>query len=264
MLTWWIGCVSCVSIEEMATVHKCWDKVDVSKVQYKYAKTNMSGKGKSVRMTYENGDKTLVMQTPWCHVPFPMSVYEDENTNVKKHTLLLSMKNVSEDFGQLLTKIDGHNVDEGVDKCRDWFGDKKDTAREIICDRYKPILKEDSNEPPKYDAQFRLKLPHSNGKFDFCCFGDTKNELGAYDDVSPSDIESGCRVRALIEVGNLYIADKTFGQVLKCIQLQVSKNQKLNKFCFVDNEAESTEMDCDQDEGEGSDGDCPSEDGEYE
>jgi len=224
-------------------VLKKWTDVDLAAFHCKDAKANASGKGKTVQQTYENSNKRLVVQTPWMHVPFAVSVFEDEQSKVKKHTLVLSTRGCDPTFVELLSSMDEYNVQQAMNNNRDWFGDAKVVGKEIVQDRYRSILKEDPNG--KYDPQFRIKLPVNGDNFEFMMYDETKKELTGLDSIQP-----GCQVRALLEASNVYIADKTFGQVLRAVQLQVARTQKIEDFAFADDKSEDATEDVDADSDE--------------
>ena len=200
-----------------------WDKVVCGQLSYSDARANVNGKGKSVLQAYTG--KKLVVQTPKLYVPFSVSEFKDDVTKATKYTVVCSLKGVDAGFRSFLENIDNMNVETGATNNKDWFGDAKTSTPEIIADRYRKILKEHPNG--KYDAQFRVKLPfNSNGRFDGLVFDSAKQPCDI------SCIEPGCNVRMLMELSNIYIADKTFGQVLKAIQIQVFKPERISSFAF--------------------------------
>ena len=210
-----------------AIVH--YDHFNAKAMKYSEAKLNANGKGKSVYQQYTEGKKCL-LQTPKLHVPFPISSFQDETQSYTKYTLVLSLKDCDDNFRAALNSLDEGNVVKGITCNKEWFGENKQVSAEIMQDRYRKVLRSDVKG--KYDDQFRVKLPFKNdGTFDGLVFDENKN-LTTIDTIEP-----GCKVRMLIEIGNIYLADKTFGQVLKATQLQVFRPEKLTTFAFDDGDA---------------------------
>ena len=202
-----------------------YTQFQANQLQYTEPKLNVHGKGKSVYQHYVDGKRKCVIQTPVLYVPFAVSQFQEEGATYTKYTLVISLKDCDPLFREMIQSIDESNVVSAIHNNRTWFSENKEVSAEIMQDRYRRVLRSDSKG--KYDDQFRVKLPFKqDGTFDGFVFDEHKNVTGI------DAIEPGCKIRMLMEIGNIYLADKTFGQVLKAVQLQVFKPEKLSGFAF--------------------------------
>lgn len=202
-------------------------------MRYTEARTNSSGKGKSCGVLFQYGADSvkLIVQTPkmWCQ--FGVDEYKPEDGGPTKFSLRLGFKNLQNggqmaDLHRLLKSVDANNIEQAIQNQATWWPNTGVKERCIIEDRYTPIVKSD----PKYDDQIRVKMMYKNGEYEGLVYNDTSPpEL-----VDVNYIEPKCHVIGLIEFGPIWIADKSFGQTIRVVQMKVFKQQSIRSYAIQD------------------------------
>lgn len=209
--------------------------IATSSVQYGDVRNNLSGKGKNVPITYRDAPSSegvrLVLQTPKMSAPFGLDTFvPDEPGAAPKYSITASFKGMEQNpkmqaFHDLLQAVDKRNVDEAFAHQSEWFGGAPKT-REIIEDRYHNLVKPATND--KYSANVRLKMTQKNNTFEARVFDENSNEVGT-DYITPHS-----HIVCLLELGQLWIADKAFGQTIKCIQIKVFRQSTIDTYSIRD------------------------------
>lgn len=209
---------------------------DVSKsIKYGDAKENKSGKGKTAFVQWRRGPTEAVrmlIQTPKMFCPFGINKYEPDDGGVPKYSISLSFKGIDENerlngFYNFIKKLDDSNVDHCVSQQEVWWPGSGQKGKDIIEDRYTAVVKPNKN-PEKYAPTLRCKLNFKGEKPDFEIYDQNKNL------VDMSYVDGACSVVALLEVSNLWIADKKFGHNLRVVQMKVTKQAGLSGYSIQD------------------------------
>ena len=169
------------------------------------ARDNFKGQGRNVNMSFTRDGEPikLVTQTPrmWCQ--FGLDSFTPKEGGDPKYSLRLSFRGnePGTDVNQLhsfLSAIDQANIDEATANQAAWWPKQQPVSREIIADRYTPIVKKDGTG--QYDDQMRVKLPFTHGRYDGLVFDDAS----VPNEVDTSYIEGRCHVICLIEFGPIW------------------------------------------------------------
>ena len=208
----------------------------VQELVYADVRNNLSGKGKNVPVNYRaaGGEPVrLVVQTPRTTAPFGLDRLDAEEGGAPKYSMTLSFKGREyvpqmQSFFDLLHAIDERNVTEAVANQSTWWPGSETKTRDIIEDRYHRIVTQPENT--SYDANVRVKIPTRNGQFETLAFDDsaTPQPIGV------DEIGAMCQVICLVELGPLWIADKKFGQTIKCIRVKVFKTRTISLYSISD------------------------------
>lgn len=201
---------------------------------YGDVRDNLSGQGKNVPITYRDasGDNVrLVLQTPKMRTPFGLDAYQPKEGGDPKYSISTGFQGMDSNdkvrvLHELIAAIDKRNVDEAFANQASWFGETSTKSRDIIEDRYTRIIKPPKD--PKWDDKIQYKLPQKNGRFEVQVFDENRNE------VSLDYLVPNSTVICLVELGPVWIADKKFGQTIKCLQVKVFRPQSINKYAFQD------------------------------
>ncbi len=100
--------------------------------------------GNQVYITTKN-KKKIYIQTPSMHVPFGISEYNVEGSNIVKYSLDLSFKGYEEDtkiqtFMDVVKSIDEYMIKTGVERSTEWFGKQMSDA--VVRELYRPLWKD--------------------------------------------------------------------------------------------------------------------------
>lgn len=220
---------------------KCIVPLDelASPVSMKYfeARANSNGKGRSAAICFNHkGDSVkLIVQTPKLYCPFGVDEFAPDDGGPHKFSVRLTFRGMQNSEPQqrlraLLHEVDKSNIQYAYDnQATLWPKDgHKDLA--IIEDRYTPLLKVDS----RYDDQLRAKLNYTLDRAN----GGQRYEGMVFDDAKPPNevdtgyIEAQSHIIALLEFGAMWIADKSFGQHIRAVQMKCFKNASLRAYSF--------------------------------
>lgn len=219
-------------------------------MRYNEARQNSTGKGKSCAVTFLRGSDPvkLVVQTPkmWCQ--FGVDEFKPDDGGPPKYSIRLGFKNLvgggpMADLHRFIKSIDANNVEQALANQSTWWPNTGVKSRDIIEDRYTPIIK--SHESGQYEDQMRVKLMFKNGVYDGLVFNDSSPPT----EISTSQIEPKCHLITLLEFGPIWIADKSFGQTIRAVQIKVFKQQSIRSYAITDVDMEDAETEEDT-EGE--------------
>jgi len=134
--------------------------LDVSKVRFGTPRTNSSGKGKSIAVTYEG--RSLVLQTSLTPIWDPSDYDGDQ-----KFVMQLRLRQETEDCIKL-KELWNHLLDTATSNSKSWFG-RKGMSREAVEMLMWPMLrypKDKQTGEMDYDKDPTLKTKLPNGRVD--------------------------------------------------------------------------------------------------
>lgn len=215
-------------------------------------RNNASGKGKNVPVAWNNvkgNNVKLVLQTPKMYAPFGISEFRNPQRPEEKpsYKLPLAFKGETERmkaFMELMKAVDEWCVQTAYENQTAWFGETG-KSRDIIEDRYNRHV---TQKNPRYEPKISPKMDFRNDTFQGFIFNNDVPPV----QVPPSYVSNGDSVIALIEFGSFWIADKSFGQHLKVVQIKTFKVQSIMSHAIVDEDGDSPMIDsnCIDDEAE--------------
>lgn len=202
-------------------------------IKYAEARPNSSGKGKNVSVHFMRGGEPvrMVIQTPkmWCQ--FGLDEFVPDDGGPHKHTLRLAFKNLEgnpamAELHNLLKSIDNQNIEQALANQSTWWPQGGVKSRDILEDRYTHIVKPDPSG--KYGDQMRVKLDYKHGQYDGLVFDDSV----PVNQVDTSYLEPRTHIIVLLEFGPIWIADKSFGQTIRAIQVKCFKQQSIRSYAI--------------------------------
>ena len=87
----------------------------------------------------------------------------------------------------------------------------------------------------------RAKLMFKSGVYDGLVFNDSSPPM----EVDLSQIEPKCHIITLLEFGPIWIADKSFGQTIRAVQIKVFKQQSIRSYAISEVEMEDADAEDD-------------------
>jgi len=193
--------------------------------------------GNQVYITTKN-KKKIYIQTPSMHVPFGISEYNVEGSNIVKYSLDLSFKGYEEDtkiqtFMDVVKSIDEYMIKTGVERSTEWFGKQMSDA--VVRELYRPLWKESKN-PGKYAPTFKMKIRTSSNQNEFIVNAYHNQEEFKFDELKP-----GSKVRSIIEFAPVWFVNKQFGVTPCLTQLDLVEmpSNNLNGFSFEEDDDNS-------------------------
>jgi hypothetical protein len=197
---------------------------DQSKLTFS-APFSMGGGGKIVYVNY-NG-KPFVFDTGKLYSPFPISVFNAEDTAKAKYSLTLSFKDA---VGQACETVMSA-LDARIPKDALAAGWTKDTQAV-----YRPILRSNAD----YPADMSVNLPTDNGVAKFKMSDDNGNEF----EFDPSMLHDfkGAKISAVIQCTGVWVNNLKYGVSFKAISLNVTPSCTSN--VAMDDEDEEDDECC--------------------
>jgi hypothetical protein len=191
--------------------------------------------GKSVNLRYEG--RNLTLETPNLNIPYGVNNKSFDGNGPVKYSIDLSLRGADENddiraLRSFLEAFDEFMINAGIQNAEKWLG-KKNPSRELIVDKYKPVLKvsldADGNEkyPPTFKANLRK---NKEDKFETAFYNGTerndKGEPVLYDADVPIEniLAKRSNVTAVIECTGIWIAGGNFGTTWKAKRIRVNSS----------------------------------------
>jgi hypothetical protein len=219
---------------------------DTSKITIAELKPLKSGASQA----YVNyGGERLVLQSAReMRTPFGFNIWGEGAA--KKYSINLSFDGIDtnqsmKDFYDAMKRLDDYMIDLGVKNAREWF--KKDMSRELVADKYTPIIKLAKDE--KYAPTIKLSIGERRDKqgnpiggFNSDLIDSQKNKIN--DDLDKVLVRNST-LTALIDVGGMWKSNVGYGLTLRLKSAMVHSSPSNSSADFVeDNEdIDDTEAD---------------------
>lgn len=196
--------------------------------------------GKQAYLNY--GEKTFVMQTPSCVLPYGMSVFD--KAGPVKYSIELSLRGYEEanskmaQFYNALRQLDDYMIEQGVKNSKTWF--KSDLNKEVVKAFYTPVVrvaldKDGNPKPYPPTIKISLKQRRDTGKFETAMYDENKIE---YTGIPMEELlVKGAQVTALIQCTGIWFAGGKYGLSWKATQIRVNVlPASARGFTFVDDD----------------------------
>jgi hypothetical protein len=191
--------------------------------------------GKSVNLRYEG--RNLTLETPNLNIPYGVNNKSFDGNGPVKYSIDLSLRGADENddiraLRTFLEAFDEFMINAGIQNAEKWLG-KKNPSRELIVDKYKPVLKvsldADGNEkyPPTFKANLRK---NKEDKFETAFYnGGERNDKGEpvlFDADVPIEniLAKRSNVTAVIECTGIWVAGGNFGTTWKAKRIRVNSS----------------------------------------
>ena len=221
---------------------------DIRQLTYGQPKQQTTG-GKTIYINY--GDKHCYMQTPEMKAPFGISVWPSDNGGPDKYSLDLSfegreVREQLQSFFDSLNAVDKRLVNDAMDNSQLWFK-KKYPSVDVVEALYSPTVKyskdrETGEISNRYAPTFKMSMPFKDGKFQFPAYGSRREELDL-NEVIQSGRSKGARIKAIVQLGSVWIVGNKFGLSWKVRQLMLSEPVRLTGYAFQATEEDAPEDD---------------------
>jgi hypothetical protein len=194
------------------------------------------------------GEKLVLQSAREMRTPFGFNVWGEGAA--KKYSINLSFDGMDanqsmKDFYDAMKRLDDYMIDLGVKNAREWF--KKDMSRELIADKYTPIIK--LAKDPKYAPTIKLTIGERRDKEGKPTGGFTPDIVDAQRNKINDDIDKvlvrNSTLTALIDVGGMWKSNVGYGLTLRLKSAMVHSSPSNSSADFVeeDEDAEDTEAD---------------------
>lgn len=196
------------------------------------------------------GEKLVIQSAREMRTPFGFNVWGgDKPGNPKKCSVNLSFDGMESnpsmnEFYSAMKRLDEFMIDLGVKNAKNWF--KKDMSRELVMDKYTPIIKLAKDE--KYAPTIKLAIPEKRNK-DGSLTGEFMTELvdakrNKINDEVEKVLVRNSTVTALIDVGGIWISNVGYGITLRLKSAMVHSSPSSASADFVE-DGDDVEEDAD-------------------
>jgi hypothetical protein len=217
----------------MAPIYKA-SSLNICDIAVSKVNKNKQG-GNTVYLNFK-GNK-IVIQGPEMYSPFGLSEYSSEKG--LKYSLDLSFIDKEDnervtEFYTFCKDLDKFMIKYAHIKSVEWFG--KQQPMEVIEEFYRPLVKQGKPNKDKpgslYPDTVKFKLRTRNDVLNVEMYDTEQNKLSVEDPIKP-----GSKIRCIFEISPVwFINKKNFGVTFNCIQMQIAKPNKIEGFCFIDEE----------------------------
>jgi hypothetical protein len=217
---------------------------DTSKITIAELKPLKSGASQA----YVNySSERLVLQSAReMRTPFGFNVWGEGAA--KKYSINLSFDGMDtnqsmKDFYDAMKRLDEYMIDLGVKNAREWF--KKDMSRELVADKYTPIIKLAKDE--KYAPTIKLTIGERRDKQGTPLGGFTPDLVDAKRNKVNDELDKvlvrNSTLTALIDVGGMWKSNVGYGLTLrlKSAMVHSSPSNSSSDFVVDDDEVDDTE-----------------------
>jgi hypothetical protein len=220
--------------------------LDTTKITVAEPKLLKSG-AKQAYVNY-SGEKLTLQSAKEMRTPFGFNVWGEGTA--KKYSINLSFDGMEsnpgiKDFYDAMKRIDEYMIDLGVANARAWF--KKDMSRELIADKYTPIIK--VAKDPKYAPTIKLNISEKRDKDGNSLGGFTTDLVDAKRNKINDDVDKvlvrNSTITALIDVGGLWISNVGYGLTLRLKSAMVHSSPSSSSSDFVDEDEDTAEEEAD-------------------
>ena len=189
------------------------------------------------------GEKLVLQSAREMRTPFGFNVWGGDKGSAgpKKYSVNLSFDGMesnpnTKEFYDAMKRLDEFMIDLGVKNARAWF--KKDMSRELIADKYTPIIKVAKDE--KYAPTIKLsigekrdKAGNTTGEFASELVDAKRNKIN--DDLDKVLVRNAT-VTALIDVGGVWISNVGYGITLRLKSAMVHSSPSSSSSDFVEDD----------------------------
>jgi hypothetical protein len=216
--------------------------LDTTKITIAEPKPLKSG-AKQAYVNY-SGEKLTLQSAKEMRTPFGFNVWGEGTA--KKYSINLSFDGMetnpgTKDFYDAMKRLDEYMIDLGVANARAWF--KKDMSRELIADKYTPIIK--VAKDPKYAPTVKLNISEKRDKEGNSLGGFTTDLVDAkrnkINDDADKVLVRNSTITALIDVGGLWISNVGYGLTLRLKSAMVHSSPNNSSSDFVEDDDEEAE-----------------------
>lgn len=203
-----------------------WQQIDLKSLDYSHEiLTNKYTGAKTVNVSTEPGSKDREHRIRFqlgsieepLRAPFGVSKPKENQENTSRRDLDLSIDN--DDLLDFLRKLDASNLDAAVERSTDWF--KKEIAKPVLADRFKPIVKEPNRAEYRPTAHTKMVVDAERNNTQIFLVSketpagpDGPARIDEYEPITFRDIPKGAKVMAVVETNGLWLGSNQFGMSL--------------------------------------------------
>tara|TARA_B110000977_G_scaffold201179_1_gene294577 strand:- start:774 stop:1442 length:669 start_codon:yes stop_codon:yes gene_type:complete len=208
-----------------------YNEFEMSSVNFSKMRKNKNG-GKAVYINTVSGAGKILVELPYLRAPFGLSSFTDEATKRTSYSLDLSFDAENEDLQKTFEEFDAKVLEAVVANSTEWLGKKYNLTvmKEAL---YKPVVRPSKGD---YPSTMKLKIMNDmkSGKF----IPEAYNHMRERVDLDT--IEKGQRLKAIIDINQIWFIDNKFGVSVRLQQVLLEPSKKLPSFAFrdVDNHEE--------------------------
>ena len=195
-----------------------------------------------------SGEKLVLQSAREMRTPFGFNVWGEGTA--KKYSINLSFDGMDtnqsmKDFYDAMKRLDDYMIDLGVKNAREWF--KKDMSRELIADKYTPIIK--LAKDPKYAPTIKLTIGERRDKEGKPTGGFTPDIVDAQRNKINDDIDKvlvrNSTITALIDVGGMWKSNVGYGLTLRLKSAMVHSSPSNSSADFVEEDGDADDAEAD-------------------